>query len=79
MCVFYAHTANALECLACEVTDGSDACELTVKCPKSAKYCETLVSKVSGNYSIVLSCATKEKCSVDPITEDGLENCLHSK
>jgi hypothetical protein len=78
-CVILTRESLALECMGCEINDPSEVCDFTYKCPKTSKYCETLISKVNGNYSIVLSCSSKEKCSAEPITENGLENCRHSK
>lgn len=40
--------------------------------------CETLVSKVNGNYTIVLSCATNHLCGMNS-DEAGLDQCDHTK
>lgn len=69
----------ALECKACEATDADATCELSYECDKGAKYCETLVSKVEGSYSVVMSCSTEEKCDAKAILKDGLDECDHDE
>jgi len=77
--LIFAKQSYALDCLACEATDTEDTCELSYKCPKGTKYCETLVSKVEGSYSVVMSCATEEKCKAEAILEGGLDECRNDK
>lgn len=67
---------SALICMGCEVTNSSDTCEFSYECPKLFEYCETLVSKVEGEYSVILSCATKDKCGNEP-NGKGLSQCQH--
>ena len=46
--LIFAKQSYALECIACEASDTDETCDLSYKCPKGSKYCETLVSKVEG-------------------------------
>lgn len=77
----FVQNSVALKCWGCELTNSSEACEFSYKCPKGTEYCETLVSEVAGHYSLILSCATKEKCgSFDGVDNDSkLEKCDHTK
>lgn len=68
-----------LECMGCEITDTSSKCESWSKCKKGIEMCETTVSKVGGNYTITMSCATKDKCGLDSVFQEGLEECMHKE
>jgi hypothetical protein len=82
LCVLsFARSSLALTCNGCEVMNETESCNFSYKCPKGTDYCETLVSKVEGVYSVILSCATMEKCGLyDPLKDEiGLQKCDHSK
>ena len=76
--VFFLKNSTALMCNGCEISNDTEACNFSYKCPKEAYSCETLVSKVEGKYSIILSCATMEKCQMNG-SDQGLQKCDHSK
>lgn len=69
----------SLECMGCEITDPSEKCDFFYKCKNGVEMCETLISKVNGNYSIIMACATKEYCGDDHVYNEGLEECKHKK
>lgn len=70
--------SSALNCMGCEITNSSEACNFSYTCPKGIEYCETLISKVEGNYSIILSCATMEKCGENS-QDQGFDQCDHKE
>jgi hypothetical protein len=65
--------------MGCDITDTSKKCDFFYKCKRGIEMCETLVSKVNGNYTITMMCATKDKCGHDSVYEEGLEECKHKK
>lgn len=65
--------------MGCEITDTSKKCDFFFKCKRGIEMCETIVSKTDGNYSIVMSCATKDRCGHDSIFQEGLEECKHQQ
>jgi hypothetical protein len=72
-------SSSALECMGCQISDLSVKCEYTYECKKGVETCQTVVSKVNGNYSIIMSCATKDSCGHDTVFNEGFEGCQHSK
>lgn len=69
----------ALECMGCDISDPNEKCDFFYKCKKGVETCETVISKVNGNYSIAMSCASKENCGHDTVFNEGLEECQHKK
>lgn len=66
----------ALQCSGCEAKSAEDSCNFLYDCSEDSKYCEALVTKFEGNYSVIMSCATMEKCGTNS-ADQGLEKCDH--
>lgn len=66
--------SSALTCMGCELSNSSDTCDFSYTCPDGVEFCETLVSKVEGSYSLILSCATMKKCG-NYSDDQGLDKC----
>lgn len=66
-----------LECMGCDISDSAHKCGFFYNCKDGIEMCETLVSKVNGNYTITMSCATKERCGTDSVYEEGFQECKH--
>lgn len=71
--------SSALECMGCEISDASESCNFFYKCKTGVETCETIVSKINGSYSIIMACASKEKCGHDTVFSEGFEECQHKK
>lgn len=71
--------STALECMGCEINGESKKCGFFYKCKKGIDMCETIVSKVDGEYQITMACATKDKCGHDSVYQEGLEQCKHKE
>lgn len=76
--IIFTKGTYSFRCQTCEISEHGETCDLSVACPKGVKSCETLISKVNGNYSIVLSCATEDNCESE-FLQDGLSDCEHSE
>lgn len=75
--IFLTKESEAITCMGCEIENATRSCNFSYECVDT-EFCETLVSKVEGIYSIILSCGTMEKCGSDEMSYDeGLNNCNH--
>ena len=65
----------ALTCRGCELTN-NQTCDFTYKCDDHVEYCETLISKVDGSYSLIFGCGI-DKCKGygKNTTDAGLDKC----
>lgn len=74
-----AKTDNFLKCYNCEISNSTErVCNFSYQCATN-DFCETLISRVDGHdLSIILSCATEEKCLVERSIKS-LGDCDYSK
>lgn len=76
---FVIQLSSAIICNQCELSRGNRNCELQTVC-NQLQLCETLVSKVEGEYTVTFSCATQSKCGIRLRTLDDINYamCNHS-
>lgn len=69
------HVEAALTCRGCELTS-NQTCDFAYKCDDQVDYCETLISKVDGQYSLIFGCGI-DKCKEygKNSTNAGLDKC----
>lgn len=68
-----------LTCRGCELTS-NQTCDFTYKCESSTQFCETLISKVEGSYSLTFGCGI-DKCKGygKKSSDSGLDKCDFKK
>ncbi|CAO1380082.1 unnamed protein product [Diamesa tonsa] len=69
------HVEAALTCRGCELTS-NQTCNFAYECDDHVDYCETLISKVDGSYSLIFGCGI-DKCKGygKNSTDAGLDKC----
>ena len=67
-----------LICNGCEMSNSSQPCNFSYTCADSSKSCETLVSKIDNNYTVVFSCSSMDLCGMNSVNAS-LSKCNHSR
>ncbi|CRK91103.1 CLUMA_CG004791, isoform A [Clunio marinus] len=76
----FVQSSHAISCMACEVKNSTEECSLSYACPDGVEFCETLVSKIEGVYSIIFSCPSMDHCeTVEGQENDGYYKCDHAE